>query len=60
MKLKKFSVYISRKLLDPAIPMISKECNVVLNDKGRPPTRKELLNGGTWKTCNSVYTTRQY
>jgi glyoxylate reductase len=45
MKLKKFSVYISRKLLDPAIPMISKECNVVLNDKGRPPTRKELLNG---------------
>lgn len=45
MKLKKFSVYISRKLLDPTLPIISKECNVVLNDKERPPTRKELLNG---------------
>jgi len=45
MKLKKFSVYISRKLPDSAIQMLSKECNVILNEKERPSTRKELLNG---------------
>ena len=45
MKLKKFSVYISRKLPDHAIQMLSKECNVILNEKERPSTRKELLNG---------------
>ena len=29
--------------------MLSKECNVVLNEKERPATRKELLNGGRGK-----------
>ena len=49
MKLKKFSVYISRKLPDPAIQMLSKECDVILNEKERPSTRKELLNGVSGK-----------
>jgi glyoxylate reductase len=44
MKPKKWSVFITRQILDPAIPMISKECNVIVaNHRGRPPTRNELL-----------------
>jgi glyoxylate reductase len=44
MRLKKWSVYVTRKILDPAIPMISKDCNVIVaNHRGRPPTRSELL-----------------
>jgi glyoxylate reductase len=43
--LKKWNVYATRKILDPAIPIIAKECNVVLNNKSRPPTRSELLAG---------------
>ncbi|MFZ0512830.1 MAG: D-glycerate dehydrogenase [Candidatus Nitrosopolaris sp.] len=44
MKLKKWSVYITRRILDPAIPMISKDCSVIVaNHRGRPPTRSELL-----------------
>jgi glyoxylate reductase len=45
MKLKKWSVYVSRRILDPAIPMISKECNVIVaNHRGnRPAARSELL-----------------
>lgn len=44
MKLKKWSVYITRKILDPAVPMISKDCSVIIaNHRGRPPLRSELL-----------------
>lgn len=44
MRLKKWSVYVTRRILDPAIPMISKDCNVIVaNHRGRPPTRSELL-----------------
>jgi glyoxylate reductase len=44
MKLKKWSVYVTRRILDPAIPMISKDCSVIVaNHRGRPPTRRELL-----------------
>lgn len=43
--MKKWNVYATRKILDPAIPIIAKECNVVLNNKSRPPTRSELLAG---------------
>ncbi len=44
MTLKKWSVYVTRRILDPAIAMISKDCNVIVaNHRGRPPTRSELL-----------------
>ena len=44
MRLKKWSVYVTRRILDPAITMISKDCNVIVaNHRGRPPTRSELL-----------------
>jgi glyoxylate reductase len=43
--LKKWNVYATRKILDPAIPIIAKECSIVLNNKARPPTRNELLAG---------------
>lgn len=36
-------VYVTRKILEPALSMLLKECNVVLNDKDRPPSRKEIL-----------------
>jgi glyoxylate reductase len=45
LKLKKWNVYVTRRILDPAIPMIAKECSFILNDKVRPPTRSELLTG---------------
>ena len=45
MKIKKWDVYVTRRILDPALPMILKQCSVLLNDKVRPPTRTELLNG---------------
>jgi glyoxylate reductase len=43
--LKKWNVYATRKILDPAIPIIDKECSIVLNNKARPPIRSELLVG---------------
>jgi glyoxylate reductase len=43
--LNKWNVYATRKILDPAIPIIAEECSVVLNNKARPPTRSELLAG---------------
>lgn len=50
MKPKKWSVFITRQILDPAIPMISKECNVIVaNHRGRPPTRNELLKAVSQK-----------
>jgi glyoxylate reductase len=45
MKIKKWDVFVTRRILDPALPMISKQCSVLLNDRMRPPTRTELLNG---------------
>jgi len=36
-------VYVTRKILEPALSMLLKECNVVLNNNDRPPTRKEIL-----------------
>ncbi|MGC2426423.1 MAG: D-glycerate dehydrogenase [Nitrososphaeraceae archaeon] len=34
---------MTRRILEPALSMLLKECNVVLNNKDRPPTRKEIL-----------------
>jgi len=36
-------VYVTRKILEPALSMLLKECDVVLNNNDRPPTRKEIL-----------------
>lgn len=36
-------MYITRKILDPAVPMLSKECKVSLNKKPIPPSRAEIL-----------------
>ena len=46
MKQKKWSVYVTRRILDPAIPMMLEECNVsVANHRGKPATRTDLLKG---------------
>jgi glyoxylate reductase len=36
-------VYVTRKILEPALPMLSRECKVTLNKKPSPPTRAEIL-----------------
>jgi glyoxylate reductase len=36
-------VYVTRKILEPALPMLSRECQVTLNKKSSPPGRAELL-----------------
>jgi glyoxylate reductase len=36
-------IYLTRKILDPALSMLSKECQVTLNKKARPPSRTEIL-----------------
>ena len=36
-------VYVTRRILEPALPMLSKECKVTLNKKPRPPSKKEIL-----------------
>lgn len=36
-------VYVTRKILEPALPMLSKECQVTLNKRPRPPSRAEIL-----------------
>jgi glyoxylate reductase len=36
-------VYVTRKILEPALSMLSRECRVTLNKKTRPPDRAEML-----------------
>jgi glyoxylate reductase len=36
-------VYVTRKILEPALPMLSRECQVTLNKKPRSPSRAEIL-----------------
>jgi glyoxylate reductase len=43
--LKKWNVYVTRRIPEPAISTIAKECNVVLSNNDRPSIRSELLDG---------------
>ena len=36
-------VYMTRRILEPAMSMLAKECDVVLHKKPTPPSRKEIL-----------------
>jgi glyoxylate reductase len=36
-------VYVTRKILDPALPMLSRECRVTLNKKPKAPSRAEIV-----------------
>src|SRR5919112_4586934 len=40
---KKNKVYVTRRILEPALSILSTECQVTLNKKPRPPNRKEIL-----------------
>jgi glyoxylate reductase len=42
-------VYVTRKILDPALPMLSRECQVSLNKKPQPPSRTKMLKNVTGK-----------
>jgi glyoxylate reductase len=39
----KKKVYVTRRILEPALSILSTECQVTLNKKPHPPSRKELL-----------------
>jgi glyoxylate reductase len=39
----KKKVYVTRRILEPALSILSTECQVTLNKKSHPPSRKELL-----------------
>lgn len=36
-------IYVTRKILDPALPMLSSECKIILHKKPTPPSRAEIL-----------------
>lgn len=38
-----YKVYVTRKILEPAMSMLSEKCSVTLHKKPGPPSRKELL-----------------
>jgi glyoxylate reductase len=40
---RKKKVYVTRRILEPALSILSTECQVTLNKKPRPPSREELL-----------------
>ncbi len=40
---KKNKVYVTRRILEPALSILSMECQVTLNKRPRPPSRKEIL-----------------
>ncbi len=42
-KNKKSKVYVTRRILEPALSILSTECQVTLNKRSRPPSRKEIL-----------------
>jgi glyoxylate reductase len=42
-------VYVTRKILDPALPLLSEECQVTLNKKPMPPGRAEILKNAAGK-----------
>ena len=40
---KKNKVYVTRRILEPALSILSTECQVTLNKRPRPPSREEIL-----------------
>jgi glyoxylate reductase len=40
----KKKVYLTRTIPEPAISILSKECDIVVNKKPAPPTKKEILS----------------
>jgi glyoxylate reductase len=38
----RYKVYMTRKILEPAVSMLSRECQITLNKKSKPPSRAEL------------------
>lgn len=44
-----YKVYVTRKILEPALPMLSRECQVTLSKKPMPPSRAEILKNAAGK-----------
>jgi len=44
-----YKVYMTRKILEPALSMLSRECQVTLNKKPRPPSKAEMLKNAAGK-----------
>lgn len=39
----RYKVYVTRRILDPAMPMLSRECQITINKEPKPPSRFELM-----------------
>ena len=50
MSKKKNKVYVTRRILEPALSMLSRECQVIMNKKPHPPSRAELLKNVAGKS----------
>jgi len=46
---KKNKIYVTRRILGPALPILSKKCQITLNKKPRAPSRKVILKNVTGK-----------
>jgi len=42
-------VYVTRRILEPALSMLSRECKVTLNKRTSPPSRAEMLKNAAGK-----------
>jgi glyoxylate reductase len=47
---KKNKVYVTRRILEPALSMLSRECKVIVNKKLQPPSRAEILKNVAGKS----------
>jgi glyoxylate reductase len=46
----KTKVYVTRRILEPALSMLSRECQVIVNKKLQPPSRAEILKNVVGKS----------
>src|SRR5829696_2762957 len=56
---KKNKVYVTRRILEPALSILSTECQVTLNKRPSPPSREEILKNVAVKaaTARGIYVT---
>ena len=43
-------MYVTRRILEPALSMLSRECQVVVNEKPHPPSRADILKNVAGKS----------
>ena len=51
-------VYVTRKIPEPGLSMLSRECNVTLNQMSTPPDKIEIIKNVVGKDSNPFYSVR--